>query len=152
MRGKGSSRCTPIALARITPAYAGKSKLAKFEDETGMGSPPRMRGKGNTDVQERTTDRITPAYAGKSLCNIPEGLFREDHPRVCGEKRADVTGHSLVKGSPPRMRGKGGALSSAASFPRITPAYAGKSFRLLGLGVVHRDHPRVCGEKTKKIP
>ena len=35
---------------------------------------------------------------------------------------------------------------------RITPAYAGKS----GLADTRRrnllDHPRLCGEKTKKIP
>ena len=35
---------------------------------------------------------------------------------------------------------------------RITPAWAGKSvFALLSAGL-YEDHPRVGGEKTKKIP
>ena len=35
---------------------------------------------------------------------------------------------------------------------RITPAYAGKSAAGSALLVGGLDHPRVCGEKTKKIP
>ena len=36
--------------------------------------------------------------------------------------------------------------------PGITPAYAGKSFSSAFGRKCHKDHPRVCGEKTKKIP
>ena len=35
---------------------------------------------------------------------------------------------------------------------RITPAYAGKSDVFVVWRVEPKDHPRVCGEKTKKIP
>ena len=35
---------------------------------------------------------------------------------------------------------------------RITPACAGKSRISPGFLLSYRDHPRVCGEKTKKIP
>ena len=35
---------------------------------------------------------------------------------------------------------------------RITPAYAGKSKCLMQTCRVQEDHPRICGEKTKKIP
>ena len=34
----------------------------------------------------------------------------------------------------------------------ITPAYAGKSPYPVALTLSGGDHPRVCGEKTKKIP
>ena len=34
----------------------------------------------------------------------------------------------------------------------ITPAHAGKSFTQLHPNVKIKDHPRACGEKTKKIP
>ena len=34
----------------------------------------------------------------------------------------------------------------------ITPAYAGKSGVKSDIDGVTKDHPRVCGEKTKKIP
>ena len=67
MRGKGKSPCSPTAVRRITPAYAGKS--TNVEDmyriewdhprlcgekrnifrrrSCGTGSPPPMRGKDN---------------------------------------------------------------------------------------------------------
>ena len=34
----------------------------------------------------------------------------------------------------------------------ITPAYAGKSVEVRAGNLWEKDHPRVCGEKTKKIP
>ena len=38
------------------------------------------------------------------------------------------------------------------TFIRITPAYAGKTLTGLNPYFPNWDHPRVCGEKTKKIP
>ena len=50
------------------------------------------------------------------------------------------------------MRGKDLPKIYANDQERITPAYAGKSVGGdFGRGE-WRDHPRVCGEKTKKIP
>ena len=55
-------------------------------------------------------------------------------------------------GSPPPMRGKGEEMQKHEYMARITPAYAGKrqiwTWESWGSG----DHPRLCGEKTKKIP
>ena len=45
------------------------------------------------------------------------------------------------------MRGKAPQPAPPAWLPRITPAHAGKSFRLRLLPSFGRDHPRVCGEK-----
>ena len=68
MRGK-AGRCSPCACRlRITPAYAGKSKVpddSKADDE---GSPPRMRGKGARTHSAAPAAGITPAYAGKRVC------------------------------------------------------------------------------------
>ena len=50
-------------------------------------------------------------------------------------------------GSPPRMRGKGGALFPDVLEPGITPAYAGKRPCRLIFRCPGRDHPCVCGEK-----
>ena len=50
------------------------------------------------------------------------------------------------------MRGKAGQIQSQTPELGITPAYAGKSLRLCILSRLLQDHPRVCGEKTKKIP
>ena len=55
-------------------------------------------------------------------------------------------------GSPPRMRGKVANIGIGFVGCGITPAYAGKSTTMAGLPFSSWDHPRVCGEKTKKIP
>ena len=55
-------------------------------------------------------------------------------------------------GSPPRMRGKVSGQRRFYGKAGITPAYAGKSKVFLLSGYEVGDHPRVCGEKTKKIP
>ena len=56
------------------------------------------------------------------------------------------------RGSPPHGRGKDKWGVSIEDAGRITPAWAGKSYRLGYLAGKAEDHPRVCGEKTKKIP
>ena len=50
------------------------------------------------------------------------------------------------------MRGKGGTKTFPSTEIRITPAYAGKSKSQKIFDSDSRDHPRLCGEKTKKIP
>ena len=106
-----------------------------------------MRGKGKERSAFRTKLGITPAYAGKSSFPIYASSFLEDHPRLCGEKYSSIICMKLMTGSPPPMRGKVKATPPHIHEPRITPAYAGKSY--LGRGVlrVRRDHPRLCGEK-----
>ena len=78
--------------------------------------------------------------------------YIQDHPRVCGEKRNDDIPDCLHLGSPPRMRGKAQGALDGTEVDRITPAYAGKSVFDVVIYALHKDHPRVCGEKTKKIP
>ena len=111
-----------------------------------------MRGKevqlGEIDLQ----DRITPAYAGKSALVGSGGRQAWDHPRVCGEKVQTLLYPDMQKGSPPRMRGKAVFQVALCIGVGITPAYAGKSGGRTRHGSCAWDHPRVCGEKTKKIP
>ena len=76
----------------------------------------------------------------------------KDHPRVCGEKYQNAEGARQSQGSPPRMRGKVYYYGYNKLYNRITPAYAGKSVACFFADVGQWDHPRVCGEKTKKIP
>ena len=151
----------------ITPAQAGKSKLAlctpscptdhpcaggeKNKELEGvwlpMGSPPRGRGKVLYRVPEVVPVRITPAWAGKrSETRRPVAMHR-DHPRVGGEKlqsRFHVLG---VLGSPPRGRGKENRSRQLRFWFRITPAWAGKSLFLPVMVRLLQDHPRVGGEK-----
>ena len=91
------------------------------------GSPPRVRGKVAMEHFSIAICGITPAYAGKSSCSRPGSLSSRDHPRVCGEKCGDHLPRLVPKGSPPRVRGKGGRCPLRGLRDRITPACAGKS-------------------------
>lgn len=79
-----------------------------------------------------------------------EGAFGK--PRVCGEKARTLIVQDEPQGSPPRMRGKGQARCEVVVEFGITPAYAGKRPLPSFCGIRGWDHPRVRGEKTKKIP
>ena len=146
-RGKAVKfRCT-CGLQRITPAWAGKSKLAlctpscptdhpragreKNKELEGvwlpMGSPPRRRGKERSTALVGTPTRITPALAGKSYVFGPFRPGSWDHPRVGGEKQIGGDNGLDKQGSPPRGRGKAHTPDFFYPFTGITPAWAGKS-------------------------
>ena len=167
MRGKEQTAVQMGVRLGITPAYAGKRPTAKgcssgsrdypsvcgektpdaSSTTKSIGSPPRMRGKDFFGFYCLFPDGITPAYAGKSLRYAIVKPPSEDHPRVCGEKKAELTPDELSRGSPPRMRGKDFLLFHRLFSQGITPAYAGKSRSRRTTVRPLRDHPRVCGEK-----
>ena len=146
MRGKASPTRKLSRLLRITPAYAGKRQFSAFplkfvwdhprlcgeklSDTMSslftLGSPPPMRGKAFLVCQCDYSTGITPAYAGKSLIPVFFGGRFEDHPRLCGEKTSSIWTKSMMRGSPPPMRGKGTLFEQREQMQRITPAYAGK--------------------------
>ena len=172
VRGKVAERCYTDCACGITPACAGKRtrRLQMRQDErdhprvcgekptscpvgSGMlGSPPRVRGKVTKYVCKPQGVGITPACAGKSIGGSDANKCPWDHPRVCGEKAAIFLAVCVPIGSPPRVRGKEIAHPFAGVISGITPACAGKRMAFAGLVHNRRDHPRVCGEKTKKIP
>ena len=169
-RGRGKAPGHPVLRisARITPAWAGKSPPhwwrssitedhprvggEKLQELTGLrntrGSPPRGRGKGRYSPPTATATGITPAWAGKSRLFICFHFFFKDHPRVGGEKLFDNGTGQGAQGSPPRGRGKASERLTGANYARITPAWAGKSRLLFRSLLLHRDHPRVGGEKV----
>ena len=117
-----------------------------------IGSPPPMRGKVSLNLDPNKIAGITPAYAGKRKFHGSRLCITWDHPRLCGEKLYPEKISSLCLGSPPPMRGKVRQSPQFYFSQRITPAYAGKSRRASFQAAVLADHPRLCGEKTKKIP
>ncbi len=117
-----------------------------------MGSPPRVRGKLDLDNPNGDRIRITPACAGKIPCTYTGSNRRWDHPRVCGENTFYILHKTHLQGSPPRVRGKSSRIFGSKGRRRITPACAGKIGSFPRPSQKTRDHPRVCGENTKKIP
>ena len=90
-----------------------------------------MRGKGDPAARTSTCTRITPAYAGKSSAFIRSSPVNQDHPRLCGEKSAEIMAEHDAEG--------------------ITPAYAGKRVPKIPQTQRTRDHPRLCGEKHAQM-
>ena len=94
-----------------------------------MDSTLRGRGKDDTGYALLKQAGITPACAGKSNLVQVSPAESRDHPRVCGEKSMYCPGMPYPGGSPPRVRGKGGAIRFNAIAVRITPACAGKRLK-----------------------
>mgnify|MGYP007100656906 CR=1 FL=1 len=171
-RGKDLAKSARWKGAGITPAWAGKRPrwpcgwrpgrdhprvggekwhLRQCSKEL-LGSPPRGRGKVDAGIPMLAPVRITPAWAGKSIVHYRIFGRCQDHPRVGGEKPQSLWVFCFHLGSPPRGRGKEVKDLREAIQMRITPAWAGKSHGLSSASPMNRDHPRVGGEKTKKIP
>ena len=115
------------------------------------GSSPRMRGTLSELVHCLRGFGIIPAYAGNTRRNIRRILMYRDHPRVCGEHLEDVLANYSDPGSSPRMRGTPEPLGHLRRVPGIIPAYAGNTRCRALPSVPDWDHPRVCGEHTKRL-
>ena len=111
-----------------------------------------MRGKAGPNSAHNAASGITPAYAGKSEYRSFFPARPWDHPRVCGEKNGNYDTQACGGGSPPRMRGKGGLGQNARFKARITPAYAGKSYRLLKVFVSKPGSPPRMRGKAGFLP
>ena len=68
-----------------------------------------------------------------------------DHPRSCGANEWRRGCHVVVYGSSPLVRGQHDLLGKLRGCPRIIPARAGPTTRLLEGLRSSPDHPRSCG-------
>ena len=130
----------------------GEKILASMQASKKKGSPPRVRGKGPGKKDRKRLPRITPACAGKRCPADVVVLPTQDHPRVCGEKPPYLQKGPGQPGSPPRVRGKVLNENSRIHSRGITPACAGKRRKRRTHSPASWDHPRVCGEKSSRLP
>mgnify|MGYP006973066104 CR=1 FL=1 len=150
--GKRERKAASLPVNSDHPRMCGEKAEAVKAAPWVLGSPPHVRGKVPLAGAALSMGWITPACAGKSVHR--SGLHRTegDHPRMCGEKRVCRVRGRQLPGSPPHVRGKDFCFCLSFSFCRITPACAGKSTPSMMVCSRFWDHPRMCGEKTKKIP
>ena len=166
MRGAQISILRTMRLSRIIPAYAGSTEPAhgtgarqedhprvcgehtaeKVTASEALGSSPRMRGARASSRLICLVIRIIPAYAGSTDWPSWWRSIVRDHPRVCGEHRAQRGFVGRQRGSSPRMRGAPRDRTSTALCAGIIPAYAGSTTAHRTNQHIHKDHPRVCGE------
>ena len=139
-----SAPCGP----RDHPRVCGEHCSDRRFSAASWGSSPRMRGAQTLYFTFYDDRRIIPAYAGSTYIGMTMILYRQDHPRVCGEhRRGDCLG-GLPGGSSPRMRGAPATLIQGNGIHWIIPAYAGSTDIRVAGHHVGKDHPRVCGEHT----
>lgn len=149
--GKTVDKWELVRMIRDHPRRCGENGISGRETELTQGSPPRMRGKPKEYTDKQDVAGITPADAGKTSVKGSNRNNYWDHPRGCGENFSVIPCPKYGKGSPPRMRGKPFCGIGIYSADRITPADAGKTVVFLFYTTMCRDHPRGCGENTKKI-
>ncbi len=147
MRGQENLAGFKTANRWITPADAGTRSA--FKEVAGLssdhprgcgdkqthpsglkfvhGSPPRMRGQGSDGFCLISLKGITPADAGTRLQPSVRTGPATDHPRGCGDKKSVRRMSSILRGSPPRMRGQGKRWCHGDDILWITPADAGTS-------------------------
>ena len=110
-----------------------------------------MRGILSKYFKERAIQRITPVYAGNTWHGFSQKNKNKDHPRLCGEYLTHSPSFPFYPGSPPSMRGILDRITNPCTGLRITPVYAGNTWGSASILFSSRDHPRLCGEYTKKI-
>ena len=159
-----------MLLCRIIPAHAGSSRTSARRAKrptdhpracgeqhhlgphrrNPVGSSPRMRGAATAHARLHGRPRIIPAHAGSSQSPARWPRTPQDHPRACGEQVEPDTYDEDQEGSSPRMRGAVAPLGATEAVLRIIPAHAGSRSSLPLAASVTGDHPRACGEQTKK--
>ena len=150
--GKRCYLCASTKSSWDHPRVGGEKAKITPRLKRCRGSPPHGRGKAGCRLTAVCCGGITPAWAGKSKSLYSGGRGHRDHPRMGGEKHAGRFKKLVGWGSPPHGRGKVIAKMIAGVGNRITPAWAGKSGWWPPVPCRCGDHPRMGGEKTKKIP
>ena len=144
--GKTSARASRAGCCAAHPRVCGEDTVVAVPEKPTAGSPPRMRGRPVGARRAGRDLRLTPAYAGKTYVGVRYSSCNSAHPRVCGEDAATMKRMPLRGGSPPRMRGRPPSNGPNGPQWRLTPAYAGKTSSTAATGRKPRAHPRVCGE------
>ena len=140
----------PSVLGEDHPRVCGNYWLIFDRIECFWGSPPRVRELLQFNANEVPPRGITPACAGITVADGPLPGWQQDHPRVCGNYFCVWDKGDFRAGSPPRVRELRVSYGSNGVTLRITPACAGITLASTTMLRWYRDHPRVCGNYTKR--
>ncbi len=114
------------------------------------GSSPRLRGTRLAGMTGPARAGIIPALAGNTSHRSNTTARGRDHPRACGEHYYRVPAAIAGQGSSPRLRGTRIAHPALFVWRGIIPALAGNTIPSPRCRRGNGDHPRACGEHTKK--
>ena len=128
------------------PRACGENPKSHEPAPLSAGSSPRMRGKPTTSPVKPSTGGLIPAHAGKTSWSGIDLASSTAHPRACGENAIQCQRARNLNGSSPRMRGKLCELGYTRLVCGLIPAHAGKTVKVATHFMLHRAHPRACGE------
>ena len=155
---------------RFIPACAGNAtmsdKIPEFEavhprmrgERTGrsawkrsrVGSSPHARGTRSCGIPVEYQRRFIPACAGNATASRRCRRRRTVHPRMRGERSAQVSADTLPGGSSPHARGTLCGESQAVHQARFIPACAGNAAPGRTWRWRASVHPRMRGERSRK--
>ena len=131
----------------VHPRVCGERSAGRALPKHTCGSSPRVRGTRRRYGHARVFVRFIPACAGNAPPRAGLWARRPVHPRVCGERPADVRGERIGDGSSPRVRGTRLIAHDAVQVHRFIPACAGNAAPAAEDAPPRPVHPRVCGER-----
>ncbi len=138
----------PPAEVWAHPRVGGDGSRWRSRSRSSAGSPPRGRGRRVPDAERGQRDGLTPAWAGTARSKWAWGPLGWAHPRVGGDGQARSRSLRLIRGSPPRGRGRRSEPPPAGGDRGLTPAWAGTAASRSSTPAVSRAHPRVGGDGT----
>ena len=137
---------------RITPACAGNTVIVLPYNKCTQDHP-RLRGEYClTAMQNRIPPGSPPLARGIPRSMGMHGRDRGITPACAGNTSSQRGSIKSLSGSPPLARGILYIFSGCSRQSGITPACAGNTWMQLCDWIKQRDHPRLRGEYTKKIP
>ena len=144
----GNTGCllSPQSYRRDHPRLRGEYANTNVSMMGETGSPPLARGIPKTGDAVDLKQGITPACAGNTFIPLKLCGRTEDHPRLRGEYRVELSIRLELTGSPPLARGILWLILLSCQQSRITPACAGNTSTFSGNIWLSRDHPRLRGE------
>ena len=150
-RACGELATCPASITNPTGSSraCGELNTADAINTTNTGSSPRMRGTRGGGPPP-WGHRIIPAHAGNSDLEVPGTRQLSDHPRACGELTSSRLWLFMSPGSSPRMRGTLPLKAILIVVCRIIPAHAGNSIEAFDFASLIPDHPRACGELSRR--
>ena len=130
---------------RDHPRLRGNNFISLSLSLSLSGSPPLAREQLNKICIPELARGITPACAGTTCCRIIDDHICQDHPRLRGNNRSEISMHQYRSGSPPLAREQLFSFCLLFRKTRITPACAGTTGRPARPTGWTQDHPRLRG-------
>ena len=144
--GKTAGDRAVSTACRDHPRSCGKDSTGAGLSRPPSGSPPLVRERPERLNNLESRIGITPARAGKTMTLAYGSRTYGDHSRSCGKDQFVKMKVTYCQGSPPLVRERLVICAFIALGVRITPARAGKTYRMIHRGSIYEDHPRSCGK------